>query len=118
MKEKLNKLLRNRYLDYAIIIIIAIFLSIKMFSIQITYADDGAFHILRMIGTGYSLENNIIPPLITPFFCNDFGYALNIFYQPIVTYLPILFTKFCRFNRYRTKILCCFYDYIIWNIYV
>lgn len=98
MKEILNKLLiqikENKWIHYAIIIIIGIILSIPLTKIQIRDTHDGALHMLRVLGTKDTLEIGQFPPLINQNYCNSAGYAMNLFYQPIVTYIPLLIKLF------------------------
>lgn len=98
MKEILNKTLiqikQNKWIHYAIIIIIGIILSIPLAKIQIRDTHDGVLHMLRVLGTKDSLKIGEFPPLINQNYCNGSGYAMNLFYQPIVTYIPLLIKLF------------------------
>lgn len=98
MKDLLNKTLiqikENRWIHYAIIIIVGIILSIPLAKIQIRDTHDGVLHMLRTLGTKDTLEIGIFPPLINQNYCNGSGYAMNLFYQPIVTYIPLLIKLF------------------------
>lgn len=71
--EKINKAIEiikeNKWLHYAIIIIIGIILSIPLSQIQIRETHDGFLHLLRMIGTNNSFKIGEIPPIIAPYFC-------------------------------------------------
>lgn len=71
--EKINKAIEiikeNKWLHYAIIVIIGVILSIPLSQIQIRETHDGFLHLLRMIGTNNSLKIGEIPPIIAPYFC-------------------------------------------------
>lgn len=84
MKEKLK--------SYSFIILIAVLVSIPLFSSQYDiYHDDGIQHICRMMGTYQSILEGQTFPVIMSNFCNDFGYSWNLFYSPITAYIPLLF---------------------------
>lgn len=92
--EKLNKIIshikENKWVHYLIIIIIGTILSIPLYKMNIRDTHDGFLHLLRLIGTKNSLKIGEIPPTIVPYFCNNWGYAMNLFYNPLVTYIPLL----------------------------
>ena len=90
----IKQLKENKCLHYLIIIIIGIILSIPLNQIQIRDSHDGALHMLRLLGTKDALEMGYFPPLVNPNYCNGSGYAMNLFYPPLVTYLPLLVKLF------------------------
>lgn len=96
----LEQLKNNKWLHYVLILVIGIILSIPICNIQIRDTHDGSLHMLRIIGTVDSLKIGQIPPLINQNFCNGAGYSMNLFYPPIVTYLPLLIKLFT--NSYIT----------------
>ena len=96
--ETINKIIKqikeNKWIHYLIIIIIGIILSVPLNKIQIRNTHDGSLHMLRLLGTADTLEIGQFPPLINQNYCNGAGYAMNLFYQPLVTYLPLLVKLF------------------------
>ena len=80
----INQIKRNRWIHYAIIIIVGIILSMPLAKIQIRDTHDGFLHLLRMVGTNNALKIGKIPPIVVPYFCNGGGYAMNLFYNPLV----------------------------------
>lgn len=91
MKEKIRKILKKRnIIDFVILAIITIIISIPLFSNKLdVYFDDGIQHISRAYGTAKSMKEgnyNIITD-----FANDFGYSWNLFYGPLTTYGIIIF---------------------------
>lgn len=96
--EKIDKIIeqikQNKWIHYAIIVIIGIILSLPLSQIQIRETHDGFLHLLRMIGTKNSLSIGEIPPIVAPYFCKGGGYAMNLFYNPLVTYIPLLIKLF------------------------
>ena len=96
--EKVNRIIEqikeNKWLHYAIILIIGIILSIPLCKIQIRDTHDGFLHLLRMIGTNNTFKIGEFPPIVAPYYCNGGGYAMNLFYNPLVTYIPLLIKLF------------------------
>lgn len=96
--EKANKIIKqikeNKWIHYSIIIIIGIILSIPLCKIQIRDTHDGFLHLLRMIGTNNTFKIGEFPPIVAPYYCNGGGYAMNLFYNPLVTYIPLLIKLF------------------------
>lgn len=94
IKFLLNKLIiqikENKWIHYGIIIVIGVILSIPMCNIEIRDTHDGALHLLRIIGTNDTLQIGQIPPLINQNYCMGLGYSMNLFYPPLVTYIPLL----------------------------
>ena len=101
LKEIINKAIKqikeNSLVSYIIIILIGIILSISLTKIQIRDTHDGSLHMLRLLGTVDTLEIGQFPPLINQNYCKGVGYSMNLFYPPLVTYLPILL-KFITSN--------------------
>lgn len=93
-KELINKGIKqikeNKWIHYIIIILIGVILSIPLSQIQIRDTHDGSLHMLRLLGTMDTLEIGQIPPLINQNYCNGSGYSMNLFYPPLVTYLPLM----------------------------
>ncbi len=84
MKEKLK--------SYSFIIIIAVIISIPLFSPNYNiYIDDGIQHVCRLMGTYQSILEGQTFPVIMSQFCNNFGYSWNLFYSPMTAYIPLLF---------------------------
>lgn len=94
LNKAINVLKENKWIHYAIIIVIGIILSLPLAKIQIRDTHDGILHLLRMIGTNNALKIGEIPPIVAPYFCNGGGYAMNLFYNPLVTYIPLLIKLF------------------------
>ena len=96
--KKFNKLIEeiknNKWIHVMIIIVIGIVLSIPLLKMNLRDTHDGCLHLLRLVGTKNTLEIDEIPPIIAPYFCNNWGYAMNLFYNPIVTYIPLLIKIF------------------------
>lgn len=101
------KLEKKRY-SYIIIAVISIIMCFGFKDYDITLADDGFVHYLRVIGTVESLNEGIIPPLISQYFVNNLGYGINLFYNPIVTYIPAFLKMLLPFSySYILKFFTC-----------
>lgn len=95
MKEKIKSLSQEKFIHYILIFFATCIAAIPLINLRIYGTDDGYVHILRLIGTDKIFQEGIFPPLICSSFCRGFGYAINLFYPPIVTYGPLLFKIFC-----------------------
>lgn len=95
MKEKIKSLSQDKFIHYILIFFATCIATIPLINLRIYGTDDGYVHILRLIGTDKIFQEGIFPPLICSSFCRGFGYAINLFYPPIVTYGPLLFKIFC-----------------------
>ena len=84
----------NKWFHYCLIIIIGVILSIPLKDIQISETHDGFVHLLRIFGTSNTLKIGEFPPIVAPYFCSGGGYAMNLFYNPLVTYIPLLIKLF------------------------
>lgn len=91
MKKIFELLKESKWIHYLIIIAVGIILSIPLKNIEIRDTHDGFIHLLRLIGTFDAISIGQIPPIIAPDFCSAMGYAMNLFYPPLVTYIPLLF---------------------------
>lgn len=85
MKEKLKK-----YLPYIIIIAVSIIICIPLFSMNLSDYNEYRIHIGRVASIKQVITDDNIQPLISYKHMNGFGYALNVFYGPITTYIPII----------------------------
>ena len=94
MNKIINQIKENKWIHYFIILIIGIILSVPLSKIQIRDTHDGCLHMLRLIGTEDTLEIGQFPPLINQNYCRGAGYSMNLFYPPLVTYLPLLIKLF------------------------
>ena len=83
----------NKKIHYIFIIIIGTLLSLGLFNIQIRDTHDGFLHLTRLIKTDEMLKLGEFP-MIIPGICNGAGYAMNLFYPPLATYLPLLVKMF------------------------
>lgn len=85
MKKKIKQ-----SLPYIIILMVSLILCIPLFSMNLSDFNEFRIHIGRIASVKQIIKDGVFPALISYKHMNDFGYALNIFYGPITTYLPIL----------------------------
>lgn len=95
MKKFLLEIKEDKIIHYIIIIFSAIIAAIPLINLRIYGTHDGFIHLLRIIGVDNIIKLGEFPPYIYSKFCNGFGYAINVFYPPIVTYIPLIFKLFC-----------------------
>lgn len=79
----------GRNWHYTLVIVFGVILSMGLWGyiMQITTGDDFAFHAMRLQGSAAAWGNGQILPQVHPEALGGFGYAYNIFYGPIVTYI-------------------------------
>lgn len=94
MKKFLDDLKNDKIIHYIIIFLAAMIAGIPLINLRIYGTDDGFIHILRIMGVDEILKSGIFPPYICTRYCEGFGYAINLFYPPIVTYGPLIFKIF------------------------
>lgn len=90
MKRICPKIKNKELINYILILIAATIAAIPLINLRIYGTHDGFIHILRTMGVENIIKTGIFPPFIDTTYCNNFGYAINVFYPPIVTYLPVL----------------------------
>lgn len=94
MKSFLKNISKNKIIHYILIFVAATIAAIPLIKLRIYGTDDGFIHILRIMGVENILQEGNFPPLIHSTYCNGFGYAINVFYPPLVTYMPLIFKFF------------------------
>ena len=80
----------KKYIPHLIILLASILISIPIFKMSLSSTNEFRIHIGRIVAISKLIKNNIFPALISNNNMNGFGYALNIFYGPITTYIPML----------------------------
>ncbi len=94
MKKIMEYIQKKRWIDYIIILIIGIALSISLSDMMIRNTHDGTIHLNRIVGDYKMLKQGQFPVMIIDNYCNGDGYNMNIFYPPLVTYIPLLIRLF------------------------
>ena len=96
MKNFFEDIRTNRVIHYIIIITASLIAAIPLINLKIYGTDDGFVHVFRIFGTDQIIKSGIFPPYIYSNFANGFGYAVNLFYGPLVTYGPLLVHIICK----------------------
>ena len=118
MKKIIENIRKDKVIHYIIIIAASLIAAIPLINLRIYGTDDGYVHMLRIFGMGQILKEQNFPPFIYSKFANGFGYAINLFYSPIVTYGPLFFRIFglhyytcLKLFAYSTILISCFTMY-------
>ena len=89
--EKIKIILKkSSIIPYFILFMISMVLFFQFKNNEIMPTHDGGLHLKRIMGVIQAMEDGQFPPIISPYFANGFGYALNLFYNPITTFFPLL----------------------------
>ena len=93
MQKIIEQIKENKKIHYIFLILIGILLSLGLSNIQIRDTHDGFLHLIRLIKTDEMLKLGEFP-MVMPGICNGAGYAMNLFYPLLATYLPLLVKMF------------------------
>lgn len=87
-QKRLLKWFEHRW-QYFVVLIFGLILSVGVWSFihQVMTGDDYAFHVTRLQSALAGWQNGQIVPQVDPNALNGFGYAYNLFYGPLVTYI-------------------------------
>lgn len=91
---KLKTVIKDSYIHIILIILVAFLLCTPLCTKGFYWSHDGVYHISRNYSTNSELLSKQFPPLIEPSFVKGFGYAWNIFYPPLETYISSIFSLF------------------------
>ena len=111
----LEKLKKNKYVPYIIIFISSLIISFAFFTMNLSEYNEARIHIGRIIAIKQVLLDGIFPSFISPKHMLGFGYALNIFYGAITTYVPILFSFIGNSSIIGLKIFTFFSTTNMWS---
>lgn len=85
--EKSKKYLERIYIVIAILLTLFILGKVVIES-SICGTNDGYLHLIKIMGVDEIIKQGQFPPIIDAGFCN--GYALNLFYNPLTTYISLI----------------------------
>ena len=74
------------------IVLATLIIAVPLLSENISTFNEFRIHIVRVLSIHKLLFKGIFPPLISPDNMSGFGYSLNVFYGPLTTFFPILFS--------------------------
>ena len=89
-EENMNKILKNKYMPYILIILLITVISAPIFTMNLDLNNEAILHMSRFVAVDEIIKDGIFPPIINYKFMEGFGYALNLFYGPLTTYIPII----------------------------
>lgn len=84
--EKSKKYLEKFYIIIAIVLTLFVLGKVIIES-PICGTNDGYLHLIKIMGVNEIIKQGQFPPIIDSGFCN--GYALNLFYNPLTTYVSL-----------------------------
>ena len=85
--EKSKKYLEKVYIVIAILLTLFILGKVIIDS-NICGTNDGYLHLIKIMGVNEIIKQGQFPPIIDAGFCN--GYAINLFYNPLTTYISLI----------------------------
>lgn len=83
--EKLKK-----YMPYIIMIFVTMIICMPLFTMNLYENNEAVIHMTRVLAIDEVVKDGVFPPIINHRFMNGTGYALNLFYGPLTTYIPII----------------------------
>ena len=87
----MNKIFnKNKLMPYFIIALISLISLIPFFSMNLSFCNEARIHIARIVSVKQITSEGVFPPFISYKHMCGFGYALNIFYGALTTYIPII----------------------------
>ena len=86
----MQKILKSKYIGYILIFILTVVIMAPMFTVDLTQNNDAKIHLARILSIDSVIKEGVFPPIIDIDYMNGFGYALNLFYGPLTTYIPII----------------------------
>lgn len=101
----IKKIIKSKYTPYIIIVLLSIIMMLPMFKMNLSEYNEARIHISRIVSVKEIINNNqIFHSFISPKHMLGFGYALNIFYGPLTTYIPILISFITNWSILALKI--------------
>ncbi len=85
------KKINIKYIEYIILIIVVLIISLPLFKTGFIDTHDGHYHIMRIFGTIAGIQDGQFLPEVVMQWGNGFGFSWNLFYPPLVTYIGALF---------------------------
>lgn len=90
INDVIQKVMHSKYIGYIIIFIVSSIIIAPIFSMDLTQNNEAKLHMARILSIDSVLKDGFFPPIIDYSYMNGFGYALNLFYGPLTTYIPII----------------------------
>lgn len=103
----MQKILKSKYIGYILIFILTVVIMAPMFTVDLTQNNDAKIHLARILSIDSVIKEGVFPPIIDIDYMNGFGYALNLFYGPLTTYIPIILFNIFGTTGLALKIFTC-----------
>ena len=87
----MKKIINSKFTPYILIILLTIVISVPIFTMNLYLNNEATLHMSRFLAVDGIIKDGVFPPIINYKFMEGFGYALNLFYGPLTTYIPIIF---------------------------
>ena len=104
----IQKIFTNKYIGYILIFFLSCIIIAPIFSMDLTQNNEARLHMARIFSINSVLKDGVFPPIIDHKYINGFGYALNLFYGPITTYIPIIFLNLLGTSGLALKVFAFF----------
>ncbi|MBR3134606.1 MAG: hypothetical protein IKG56_04005 [Clostridia bacterium] len=104
LKKMIRALRETKYMPYMVIILLGIVTTIPLFTMNLSEFNEFRIHIARVTSVKEIIQDGFFPPFINYKYMTGFGYALNIFYGSLTTYIPILISLVTTTNTIALKI--------------
>ncbi len=88
--KAVKKIIDNKFFPYIIITILSIIICIPLFAMNMSEYNEARIHIGRIVSVKQIILDGVFPNFISAKHMMGFGYALNIFYGILTTYIPVL----------------------------
>lgn len=87
--KAVKKIINNKFFPYIIITILSIVICIPLFEMNVSEYNEARIHIGRIVSVKQIILDGVFPNFISSKHMMGFGYALNIFYGVLTTYIPV-----------------------------
>lgn len=104
----IQKIFTSKYIGYILIFFLSCIIIAPIFSMDLTQNNEARLHMARIFSINSVLKDGVFPPIIDYSYMNGFGYALNLFYGPITTYIPIIFLNLLGTSGLALKVFAFF----------
>lgn len=87
----MKKIIQSKYTPYILLILLTAVISAPIFTMNLFLNNEATLHMSRFLAVDGILKDGVFPPIISYKYMEGFGYALNLFYGPLTTFIPIIF---------------------------
>lgn len=91
---KKNQILKSRYIPYILLVLITFLIGFPLLRERMLEGHDGVFQLFRNYTTKIAIEDKQLIPMVNPDMMGGFGYASNMFYGVLTTYITSFISIF------------------------